>query len=80
MMRNVPLTQPYLIAVSTPQKPGDLMDQIMKEPLETSPFKKIFADWTVGIGKIWDDSDIQKIKSSRSFAPRVLFEVCRIRR
>jgi hypothetical protein len=67
MIRNVPKSNPYLIAVSTPNKPGDLMDQIMKQPFDSSPFKKVFLDWSYGIDKIYDKLDIDKIKNSRSF-------------
>jgi hypothetical protein len=68
MLRYVPASNPYLIAVSTPQKPGDFMDQIMKEPYETSPWKKLPLHWTEGLGKIFTQEEIDKVKNSRSFA------------
>ena len=40
---------------------------MVEESVETSIFKKIWMDWTVGIGKIYDETDIIKIKNSRSF-------------
>lgn len=46
MLRNVPKSNPYLLVVSTPQKPDDAMDRLLKEPVEVSPFKKIPLDWT----------------------------------
>jgi hypothetical protein len=67
MLCYVPASNPFLICVSTPNKPGDFMDQILSEPYETSPFKKILLDWTYGIGKTYDEADILKIKNSRSF-------------
>ena len=67
MLRYVPASNPFLICVSTPQKPGDMMDQILKQPYETSPFKEILLDWTYGVGKTYDEADILKIKNSRSF-------------
>jgi hypothetical protein len=66
-LRNVPKSDPILIVVSTPNRPGDFMDLLMKEPFETSPFKKIYLDWTYGINKIYSQEDIEKIKNSRSF-------------
>lgn len=66
-LRNIPKSDPYICITSTPQKPGDLMDQLMSEPYETSPFKKLYLDWTYGINKIFDQSNIDKIKNSRSF-------------
>ncbi len=40
MLRNVPKSNPYLLVASKPQKPNDAMDRLLKEPVETSPFKK----------------------------------------
>jgi hypothetical protein len=67
MLRNVPKSNPYLIAVSTPQKPNDAMDRLLKEPFEESPFKRLPLDWTFGAGKIYSQEEIDKIKNSRSF-------------
>jgi hypothetical protein len=67
MLRNITKSNCYLLAVSTPQKPDDAMDRMLKEPVETSPFKKVMLDWTYGVGKIYSQSDIDKIKDSRSF-------------
>jgi hypothetical protein len=39
----------------------------MKEPLETSVFKKMYLDWTYGIDKIYSQADIDKIRNSTSF-------------
>jgi hypothetical protein len=67
IIRNVPKSNPYLLAVSTPQKPNDAMDRLLKEAVETSPFKKVLLDWTYGVGKIYTQQEIDKIKNSRSF-------------
>lgn len=67
MLRYVPKSNPYLVVVSTPNKPEDMMFKIMKEPFETSPFKKLYLDYSYGIGKIYSQEDIDKIKNSRSF-------------
>jgi hypothetical protein len=61
MLRYVPKSNPYLIAVSTLQKPGDLMDQIMSESFESSPFKKLWLDWTYGVNKIYSQEDIEGV-------------------
>ena len=66
MLRNIPKSNPYLITVSTPNKPNDL-ERIMKEPFETSVWKKVFLDYTYGEGKIYTKEEIDKIKNSRSF-------------
>jgi hypothetical protein len=67
MLRNVPKSNPYLIAVSTPQKPNDAMDRLLKELFEKSPFKWLLLDWTFGANRIYSQEEIDKIKTSRSF-------------
>jgi hypothetical protein len=67
MLRYVPKSNPYLVAVSTPNRPGDAMFNLLKEPFETSPFKKLYLDYTYGVGKIYTQQEIDKIKTSRSF-------------
>lgn len=68
MLRNVPKSNPYLIAISTPRQQGDAMYKLLSEPYEASPFKWLRLDWTYGVGKIFSQSDIDKIKSNvRSF-------------
>jgi hypothetical protein len=67
IMRNVTKSNPYVIVVSTPNKPGDFLYKIMKEPLETSIFKKLYLDYTYGENKIYSKEDVDKIKNSSSF-------------
>jgi hypothetical protein len=67
MLRNIPKSNPYLLAVSTPNKPNDAMDRLLKEPFETTPWKVIKLDWTYGVNQIYSQEDIDKIKNSRSF-------------
>jgi hypothetical protein len=45
--------------VSTPNAPGGLFHQLEQEPLETCIYKKIFLDYTYGLGTI------QRKKSKR---------------
>ena len=64
----MPKSNPFLAVVSAPQKSDDMMFNIMiKESFETTPFKRLFVDYTYGVGKIYDQSEIDKIKNSRSF-------------
>jgi hypothetical protein len=67
MLRNVPKSGPWLICVSTPNKPGDVMDTIMKQPFETSVWKKVYLDYLYGVGKIYSQEEIDKVKNTRSF-------------
>ena len=68
MMRYVPKSDPYIICVSTPNKPNDMMFNIMNESFESSPFKRLWLDYSYGINKIYTQEEIDKIKNSRSFA------------
>jgi hypothetical protein len=38
----------------------------MKEPFDTSVWKKVFLDYTFGVNKIYTKEEIDKIKNSRS--------------
>lgn len=67
ILRNIPKSNPYCIVVSTPNKPDDLMDRIMKEPFETSIWKKMYLDYTYGVGKIYTKEEIDKFKHTSSF-------------
>jgi hypothetical protein len=64
---NIPKSNPFLICVSTPNKPGDFMDKLFQEDFETSIWKRIRLDWTWGVNKIYDQEEIDKIRNSRSF-------------
>jgi hypothetical protein len=67
LLRNIPKSNPYLIVCSTPNKPSDPMDLIMKEGYETSIWKRLSLDYTWGIEKIYDQNEINKIRNSTSF-------------
>lgn len=67
MLRNVPKSNPYLMAISTPRQQGDAMYKLLNEPYETSAFKWLRLDWTYGLTKIFTQGEIDKIKNSRSF-------------
>ena len=53
--------------VSTPNAPGGLFEKIEKEPFETCIYKKVFLDYTYGIGKIYTEEEIAKARASPSF-------------
>ena len=57
----------FIVMVSTPNCPGSLMENIMKEPEQTCIYKRLFMDWTYGINKIYSTSDIEKGKMSPSW-------------
>jgi hypothetical protein len=65
--RYIAKSDPYIVMVSTPNAPGGLFQRIHQEPLETCLYKKIFLDYTYGVGKIYSPKEIEKAKQSPSF-------------
>ena len=53
--------------VSTPNAPEGLFERIEKEPEDTCLYKRIFLDYTYGVGKIYTAEEIEKAKHSPSF-------------
>src|ERR671939_164175 len=53
--------------VSTPNAPEGLFERIGKEAEETCLYKRLFLDYTYGIGKIYSVEEIEKAKASPSF-------------
>jgi hypothetical protein len=65
--RYIAKSDPYIVMVSTPNAPLGLFDKIEKEPFESCIYKKIFLDYTYGVGKIYTQEEIDKAKKSPSF-------------
>jgi hypothetical protein len=65
--RYIAKSDPYIVMVSTPNAPNGLFNRIEKEPFETCLYKKIFLDYTYGLGKIYTDEEIDKARASPSF-------------
>ncbi|MFL6456436.1 MAG: hypothetical protein ACJ71G_05645 [Nitrososphaeraceae archaeon] len=53
--------------VSTPNAPEGLFERIEKEAEDVCLYKRIFLDYTYGIGKIYTQEEIEKAKQSPSF-------------
>jgi hypothetical protein len=53
--------------VLTPNAPDGLFERIEKEAEDTCLYKRIFLDYTYGIGKIYTSEKIEKAKQSPSF-------------
>jgi hypothetical protein len=53
--------------VSTPNAPDGLFERIEKEAEDTCIYKRLFLDYTYGIGKIYTAEEIEKAKASPSF-------------
>jgi hypothetical protein len=65
--RYIAKSDPYIVMVSTPNAPDGLFERIEKEPEETCIYKRLFMDYTYGIGKIYTAEEIEKAKQSPSF-------------
>jgi hypothetical protein len=65
--RYIAKSNPYIVMVSTPNAPEGLFERIEKESEDTCLYKRIFLDYTYGIGKIYTAEEIEKTKQSPSF-------------
>ena len=65
--RYIAKSDPFIVMVSTPNAPGGLFERIEKEPFETCIYKKMFLDYTYGLGKIYTEEEIDKARLSPSF-------------
>jgi hypothetical protein len=65
--RYIAKSDPYIVMVSTPNAPEGLFERIEKESEDTCLYKRIFLDYTYGIGKIYTAEEIEKAKQSPSF-------------
>jgi hypothetical protein len=65
--RYIAKSDPFIIMVSTPNAPGGLFERIEKESFESCIYKKIFLDYTYGLGKIYTQEEIEKARRSPSF-------------
>jgi hypothetical protein len=55
------------LMVFTPNAPDGLFERIEKEAGDTCLYKRIFLDYTYGIGKIYIKQEIEQAKQSPSF-------------
>ena len=58
---------PSLIMVSTPNAPEGLFERIEKEPEDQCLYKRLFLDYTYGLGRIYTEDEILATKASPSF-------------
>jgi Terminase RNaseH-like domain len=65
--RYIAKSDPYIVMVSTPNAPDGLFEKIEKEPEASCIYKRLFLDYTYGIGKIYTQEEIDKAKQSPSF-------------
>jgi hypothetical protein len=65
--RYIAKSNPYIVMVSTPNAPEGLFERIEKEAEDSCLYKRIFLDYTYGVGKIYTADEIEKAKQSPSF-------------
>jgi hypothetical protein len=66
--RYIAKSDPYIVMVSTPNQPGGLFETIEREHSDKCLYKRIFLDYTYGLGKIYSYKDIEVAKTSPSFS------------
>jgi hypothetical protein len=65
--RYISKSSPYIVMVSTANRPDGLFAQIEKEPMDTCIYKKIFIHYTDGLGKILTKEEVENARRSPSF-------------
>jgi hypothetical protein len=65
--RYIAKSNPFIVMVSTPNRPDGLLNQIEKEPFDTCLYKKFSLDYLWGLGKIYTNEEIEIAKLSPSF-------------
>lgn len=61
-------SNPYLALISTANQPGDLFDQIFREPESECIYRRLRMDWTYGKDRIYSEIDIANARKSQSWA------------
>ena len=65
--RYIAKSSPYIIMVSTPNAPDGLFERIEKEPEEICLYRRLYLDYTYGLGKIYTEAEIAQARRSPSF-------------
>jgi hypothetical protein len=65
--RYIAKSNPWIVMSSTPNAPEQLFDRIEHEPESTCLYKRLFLDYTYGIGRIYTEAEIAQAKRSPSF-------------
>jgi hypothetical protein len=65
--RYIAKSDPYIVMVSTPNAPEGLFEEIEREPDDKCLYKRLFFDYSTGLGKIYTEQEIAKARESPSF-------------
>lgn len=65
--RYIAKSDPYIIMVSTPNKPSDLLHKITEQKEDECIYKRLYLPYNVGLGNIFTQQEIEIAKRSMSF-------------
>jgi len=65
--RYIAKSDPYIIMVSTPNRPERLFEEIEREAEDQCLYKRIFLSYHIGLGKIYTQAEIDKARQSPQF-------------
>jgi hypothetical protein len=65
--RYIAKSNPWIVMVSTPNAPEQLFDRIEHEPESTCLYRRLFLDYTYGLGRIYTEQEIAEARRSPSF-------------
>ena len=65
--RYIAKSYPWIVMVSIPNAPEGLFERIEKEPANSCLYRRLFLDYTCGLGHIYTEDEIQAAKASPSF-------------
>jgi hypothetical protein len=65
--RYIAKSDPYIVMASTPNAPDGLFEEIEREHEDECLYKRIYLNYTVGLGKIYTHEEIRKARASPSF-------------
>jgi hypothetical protein len=65
--RYIAKSNPYIIMCSTPNAPDGIFERIEKESEATCLCRRLYLDYTYGLGKIYTEEEIRQAKQSPSF-------------
>jgi hypothetical protein len=65
--RYIAKSDPYIVMVSTPDRPGGLFYNIENEKEDTCLYKRLKLDYRYGLGKIYTQEEIDRAKQSPGF-------------
>jgi hypothetical protein len=73
--RYIAKSNPWIVMVNTPNAPEGLFDKMEHEPEDTCLYKRIFLDYTYGLGRIYLEDEIRAAKASPSFERNIISSI-----